>query len=179
MTTLFENIIVVLAGLMSVAGALGLLLNRDPVRAALGLLLSLSGVGFIFLTLGAHFLGFVQLIIYAGAIVILFLFAIMNFPLGRLKRDRAPITSLLGFVLVVVLLGILLADLSFLVKSTNLNLPFAARQYDDALRISRRLIFDWIYPFELAGVLLLAAIIAAVRLSGKSGDDNRSEEDDT
>jgi len=164
---------------MAVGGALGLLLNRDPVRAALGLLLSLSGVGFIFLTLGAHFLGFVQLMIYAGAIVILFLFVIMNFPLGRLKRDRAPVATLLGFVLTAVLLVILLTDLSMLGRSNNLNLPFAIRQYDDALRIGRRLVFDWIYPFELAGILLLASIVAAMRLSRRNSGRDDTKEDES
>ena len=177
MTGLFANLILVASGIVSVAGAIILLVHRNPVRAALGLLMSLVGVGFMFLTIGAHFVGFVQLMIYAGAIVVLFLFAVMHFPLGKLRRDRIPGTRLLGWALVIVLFAILLIDLSALARSGALNSMIAPRQFDDALQIGRRLVSDWIYPFELIGVLLLVAVVAVMHLTRPDSTSPDAKED--
>lgn len=166
---LFINIIVFIAGIAAVIGAVSMIFQQNPVRAALGLLVSLSAVGIIFLAIGAHFVGFVQFMIYAGAIVILFLFAIMNFPVGRLRRDRIPATRLVGMLLIIILAVILFSDLVMIAGTGALNAPFAARHLDDALKIGQRFVFQWAYPFELIGVLLLVAVIASIHLTRGMG----------
>jgi NADH-quinone oxidoreductase subunit J len=166
-----------LSGLAAVAGAIGMVMQRNPVRAALGLLLSLSGVGIMFIAMGAHFLGFVQLMIYAGAIVVLFMFAIMNFPVGKLRRDRIPATQIVGWVLIVILLAILLGDLSVMWSSGVLGAQITTRSLDDALRIGKQLVYNWIYPFELIGVLLLVAVVAAMHLTREQSGCGEDEEE--
>jgi NADH-quinone oxidoreductase subunit J len=174
--TVFVDIIIVLSGLAAVAGATTMVRQTNPVRAALGLLLSLASVGVMFLAVGAHFLGFVQLMIYAGAIVILFLFAIMNFPIGKLRRDKIPSTRMLGWVLIMILAAILLGDLAVMGQSGALNLPFAVRQFDDALRIGKELVYNWSYPFELTGVLLLVAVVASMHLTRRDEPAEHQED---
>jgi NADH:ubiquinone oxidoreductase subunit 6 (subunit J) len=174
----FEDIVIIVFGVAAVVGAMLLLIQRDPVRAALGLLLSLASVGMMFIAMGAHFVGFVQLMIYAGAIIILFLFAVMHFPLTRLRRDRIPITRLIGWILIGLLAVILFTDLSLLSRLGVFSLPLAPRRFDDALNIGRRFMSDWIYPFELVGVLLLIAVVAAMHITraGKPDGDEEGEE---
>lgn len=165
MIDFFENVIIFFAGLASIAGALILLFHKNPVRAALGLLLSMISIGVIYLTIGALFVGFIHLLVYAGAIVILFLFAIMHFPLGRIRRDRTPSTSIIGAVLIIALITILLGNFVALHEKNIWQLTFASGNPKDALEIGRRFINDWIYPFELIGILLLVAIVATVHLT--------------
>jgi NADH-quinone oxidoreductase subunit J len=174
-----ENAIIVLFGLAAVAGALALVMQSDPVRAALGLLLSMASIGVIYLALGAHFVGFVQLIVYAGAIVILFLFAVMHFPLGKRRRDRIPGARLMGFVLIALLAVILLRDLALVAHFGIATVPVAARGYADALAIGRRFTSDWIYPFELISILLLVGVVAAVYLTrpASEGEGPKGGED--
>jgi NADH-quinone oxidoreductase subunit J len=172
----FEDIIIILSGLAAIAGAITMVMQANPVRAALGLLLSLASVGVMFLSMGAHFLGFIQLMIYAGAIVILFLFAIMNFPLGKLRRDKIPSTRLIGWVLIMILVSILLGDLVVMGQTGALNLPFAVRQFDDTLRIGKELVYNWTYPFELIGVLLLVAVVASMHLTRRDESDEHKED---
>ena len=72
-----ELVVFVLASLMAVVGAVGVVVRRNPVHAAMSLVLTLFGIAVIFVQQGAHFLAAVQVIVYAGAIVVLFLFVIM------------------------------------------------------------------------------------------------------
>ena len=71
-----ELVVFVLASLMAVVGAVGVVVRRNPVHAAMSLVLTLFGIAVIFVQQGAHFLAAVQVIVYAGAIVVLFLFVI-------------------------------------------------------------------------------------------------------
>lgn len=173
-----ENAIIVVFGLAAIAGALVLVLQTNPIRAALGLLLTMAGIGIIYLTMGAHFVGFVQLIVYAGAIVILFLFAVMHFPVGKRRRDRIPGTRLVGFILIALLAVILLRNLAIVARFGVFGIPFAARDYSDALAIGRRFMSDWIYPFELISILLLVAVIAAVHLTRPASRDEDEKGDE-
>jgi len=105
-------------------------------------------------------------------VVILFLFAIMGFPVSRFKRDRIPIVKPLGMLLILILCIVLLADLFFAVRFGLLGHPFKERHFDDALRIGRELISSWLYPFELVSVLLLVAVVAVMYLAGGDLDIN-------
>src|SRR5690606_26833275 len=78
-----DVVVFAVAAAAALAGALGVVLSRNAVHAALGLVLSLFGVAVLFVDLGAHFLAAVQVIVYAGAIVVLFLFVIMLLGVDR------------------------------------------------------------------------------------------------
>ncbi len=172
---ILEGIVIIIFGLAAVFGALVMVLQRDPIRAALGLLLTMASIGAIFLAIGAHFLGFVQIIVYAGAIVILFLFAIMHFPVGKLRRDRIPATRIVGGVLILVLAVTFLVNLAIVARAGGAALLFAPRNFNDALEIGQRFTSDWIYPFELISVLLLVAVIASVHLTRARTSNNRDK----
>lgn len=161
---IFQTIIVVVFGLTAIAGALFMVVLHNPVRAAMGLLLTMVSIGVIFITIGAHFVGFVQVIVYAGAIVILFLFAVMHFPVGKIRRDRIPMTKLVGIILLVIL-GVTLLMNGVLAVSAFGGAGFAERNFNDTLEIGQRFLSDWIYPFELVSVLMLIALIASVHLT--------------
>jgi NADH-quinone oxidoreductase subunit J len=171
--SVFQNIVVVIAGIAAIAGALITFIQRDPVRAALGLLLTMVSVGIIFLAEGAHFVGFVQIIVYAGGIVILFMFAVMLFPIGRIRRDRIPTTGLLG-VFLVIALGFALMSLVILITAQlGTRVSFASTSMADTLEIGKRFLSDWLYPFELISLLILVAMVAAFHLTrpGSVADD--------
>ncbi|HEX9746652.1 MAG TPA: NADH-quinone oxidoreductase subunit J [bacterium] len=166
-----ENVVIGFFGFTAIIGALILVLQKNPVRAALGLLLSMVSIGMLFLAEGASFVGFVQLMIYAGAIVILFLFAVMHFPLGRQKRPRLPHMDAIGFLGVVVLGITMLINLALIFQSKLLASGFAPRLHPniEVKNIGLRFMDDWIYPFELISVLLLVGVIAAVYITRGPG----------
>jgi len=171
---IFQNILIAFFGITAVAGGVFVLTQANPVRAALGLLSAMVSIGFIFIAIGAYFIGFVQLIIYAGAIVILFLFAVMQFPVGKMRRDRAAFTTLFGIVLAGILGLTLLANVVLHATNFGTATGFAEGNIYDAAEIGRRFLSDWLYPFELVGLLLLVAIVSAIYLTRspiKTGND--------
>ena len=89
-----ELVVFVIAGAICIGGALGVVLNRNPVHAALSLVATLFGVAVLFVAQEVHFLAAVQVIVYAGAIVVLFLFVIMLLGVDRTERlDEEPIVG--------------------------------------------------------------------------------------
>ncbi len=146
--------------LLSVIGALGVLLETHPVRGALWLLLSFLGIGILYLLAAAPFLGFVQIIVYAGAVVVLFLVAIAVMNLRRLPDDRdlAP----RGF------LAVLFAGaLFFVVLALLRHAPvYAVAPVPDGSpgAIALALFHEYLVPFELVSLLLLVAIVGAIVL---------------
>ncbi len=102
--------------LMALAGAAGVVLQRNPVHCALALVTTIFGIALLFIDQGADFLAAVQVIVYAGAIVILFLFVIMLLGVDR-KEQPAPRRSSKGLIPVAILVGVVaLAELLVLVR---------------------------------------------------------------
>jgi NADH-quinone oxidoreductase subunit J len=150
---------VVAAG--AVGCAVGLVVRPNPLHGALFLVGNLFCVAVLYLLLGAEFLALVQVIVYAGAIMVLFVFAIMLLIPGRtetgpdpLRRQRAlalPVAGALGLVVVLVVAK---------VGSDARGAGVAG----SAEAIARRLFTDYLFPFEVTSVLLLAALIGALTL---------------
>jgi NADH-quinone oxidoreductase subunit J len=164
-----EVICYALLGALALAGALNMLLQRDPIRSALGLLLAMLCLGVLYLLLAAPFVGFVQLIVYAGAIVVLFLLAMMNFPIAPLGPNRLQ-GSILWASGALTVLGIYLMTLVVrLPKVPGLGAPPPGFGTPEA--IGRVLVGDgteigkFVYLFQLAAVLLLIALVAAIYLT--------------
>ena len=96
--TFLEYVVFFSAAVMILGGAIGVIALKNPVHAALGLVLTLFGVAVQFVALGAHFVAVVQIIVYAGAIVVLFLFVIMLLGIDRAtdlehRTDPAPTSA--------------------------------------------------------------------------------------
>ena len=158
----------VIAGIVAVAAALGLLFSRNAVYAALFLVLNMLALAVLFLSLGAPFLAMVQITVYAGAVMVLFLFVVMLLGAEALKEEGGPIAwqrplaLLLGLVLVA-LMGWLI-----FVEATGLGriLPPPAH-YAAPRTLAVALFRQYLLPFEVTSVLLLVAMIAALVMVGR------------
>ncbi len=161
-------------GAICLAGALGVVLFRNPVHNALSLIATLFGVAVLFIAQEAYFLAAIQVIVYAGAIVILFLFVIMLLGVDRAERlDTDPI---LGQRPAAVLTGIailgltLTALLSSAASVTGRSSTLAALDPDvaDINQLGRVLFTDYIFAVEVTAVLLTVAVVGAVVLARRA-----------
>jgi len=162
-----EYAFVVLAVVGSVS-AISVVLARNVVHAALYLVITLLSVGGVYLLLGAEFVAWVQILIYVGAIVILFLFGLMltKAPIGRdmLDNQNRWIGGIVGFG---VFLGLVfLIQDAFRVQDSVAAETFRTTTADVGVSLFR----DYVLPFEAVSFLLLAALIGAVVLARKDAE---------
>jgi NADH-quinone oxidoreductase subunit J len=148
--------------LLAVGSALGLILKRNAIHGALFLVVNLASVAALYLTLGAEFLAAAQVIVYAGAIMVLFVFAIMVLipgkeetgvdPRRRVRLAALPVGGVL-LVLLVIVVG----------RAVVTTGPAGAA--GNVETVGRLLFTDYLFPFELTSVLLLAAMIGVLLLA--------------
>ncbi|HSF06877.1 MAG TPA: NADH-quinone oxidoreductase subunit J [Methylomirabilota bacterium] len=152
---------VVIAGI-AVGSALGLLLRRNPIHGALFLVVNLGSIAALYLMMGYEFLAFAQVIVYAGAIMVLFLFAIFVLIPG--KEETGPDPRRTWRLLAVPLGVILLVELTLVVvvRSAAPVPPPPSLGFQASMAI---LFTDYLFPFELTSVLLLAAMIGVLLLA--------------
>lgn len=155
------------------AGALAMVSSRSLVRSVIWMVISFIGVGALFITLGAEFIGVVQIMVYAGGIVVLFLFVIMLVNLDEVRRMEYLHRQWLPAVLLVCLL---VAELGFMMWAGSQDSPLPTpEQLDATLRgmggntetIGMALYTEFILPFEVVSVLLLVAMVGAIYLAKK------------
>jgi len=157
---------------LSLAGALVTVTNKNPIRGAMGLLLTVVCLAGLFLALHAEFLAFIQLIVYAGAIIVLFLFVIMLLgPSASPPRDhhgRIP----RAFAGTVFGLGAALAIVLMASKVTFAPLTRVDSDFGTVDAIGRVLFSEGVVPFELSSALLMVSIIGAVAVArGRQGHE--------
>ena len=152
-------------GGLCVAGALNLLLTRHPINSALSLIVVMTSLAVLYLTLGAEFLAAAQVIVYSGAIMVLFTFVIMLLNAGEEVRTRGSRAAyLVGVPGVAILLGVL----TFVFLSQGKSLGGARMQNPTTLfDLSVTLFRDLLLPFEVTSILILIAILGAVALARK------------
>ena len=156
-TVAFGLIAVVVLG-----SALGLVLKRNPIHGALFLVVNLAGIAALYLTLGAEFLAAAQVIVYAGAIMVLFVFAIMVLIPGKEETGADPRRRVRLLALPVG--GVLLVLLVIVVgRAVVVTGPAGAPGNVEA--VGRLLFTDYLFPFELTSVLLLAAMVGVLLLA--------------
>ena len=152
------------AALVALAGAVGIVLFRNPIASVLSLVLVMFALSVLFLLLSAQFLFAVQLIVYAGAVMVLFLFVIALLgPVRELATTRLPQQSLLAVIVAAgfaTLLVSLLGNVIYHVPTaTNLDVFGSVEQ------IAFGLFTTYLYPFELTSLILLVAAVGAIYLS--------------
>jgi NADH-quinone oxidoreductase subunit J len=152
------------AALVALAGAAGIVLFRNPIASVLSLVLVMFALSVIFLLLSAQFLFAVQLIVYAGAVMVLFLFVIALLgPVRELATARLPRQGVLAVVLAAgfaTLLVSLLGNLRFhSPAATNLD------AFGTVEQVAFQLFTTYLYPFELTSLILLVAAVGAIYLS--------------
>lgn len=158
--------------LLSVGTAIGVVAMRNPIHSALCLIGNLLTVAGIFAALDAHFLAVVQIIVYAGAIMVLVLFVLMllnikveNSPRGGTAYVAASVLIGAAFALFLVpAIGDLLED-ARIPLSTSVS---ATPDFGTVKQIGRELFTKYLFPFEAASVLIMAAIVGAVMLAKRT-----------
>ena len=155
-------------GALALGAGVAMIFQRNAVHAALLLVANLLSVAVLFLALGAEFLFASQIIVYAGAIVILFLFVIMLLGVDRSEVLTEPGTFqmrqiILGLVSAVVLVGAVVPVLGS--KTLSRPLPAVPRTFGSAETIGGVLFQTYLLPFELTGLLLLVATVGILMLA--------------
>jgi NADH-quinone oxidoreductase subunit J len=153
----------VLVAALAIASALGLILKRNPIHGALFLVVNLACIAVLFLTLGAEFLAAAQVIVYAGAIMVLFVFAIMVLIPGKEETGPDPRRSTRILALPV---GAMLLVLLAVIVGARRGAPVTDVPAVGGVESLGRLLFtDFLFPFELTSVLLLAAMVGVLVLA--------------
>ena len=154
-------------GAICVAAAINLLLQRHPINSALSLIVVMTSLAVLYLLLGAEFLAAAQVLVYSGAIMVLFTFVIMLLNAGEEERtlDASKMAYLVGIPGVAALLGLL--TYVFLSNKTALGGSRLGDTIVTTADLSRVLFRDLLLPFEVTSVLILIAILGAVALARK------------
>jgi len=157
-----EAVLFILFGAIAVCGAIMVVTRKSPMASALYLILTLFAVAALFVLRQAHFLAAVQVIVYAGAVVVLFVFVIMliNVPEDRLPVERATTLRVLGILAA----GFFILESAVLARRYTIPKGPSA-EVGTVEAVGRALFTDYLLAFEITSVLLLAAVIGAIALA--------------
>ncbi len=175
---LIQTIFYFFAALLVMSAAM-VITVRNPVHAALFLVLAFFSSAAIWLLLQAEFLAIALVLVYVGAVMVLFLFVVMmlDINLAPLREGFArylPL-GLAVAVLMAVAMGLVIRSGHFESAGTGANAALDAAR-SNTLELGRSLFTDFLYPFEIAGAILLVAIIAAIALTLRRRKDSRSQD---
>lgn len=160
---MFATLFFVVFGAISIAAAVGVIMSRQPVHSALFLLVNFSSLAVMYITLEAQFLAAIQVVIYAGGIVILLLFVIMLLGSEELEATESrQWTTYVGVVLGVILLGAISA--MFFNAFEGNETASAVIQGGVPEVVGTALFTRYVLPFELTAVLILVALLGALIL---------------
>ena|SRR6266853_349036 len=163
---MFHLILFLFFGAICVAGAINLLVQSHPINSALSLIAVMAALAAEYLLLGAEFVAAVQVIVYAGAIMVLFLITIMLLNAGAEERTKGSQVAILLGIPGVLIGGVLVAWTLLSPYSTTQSVAIGAL-WGDPKSIARLLFHDFLLPFEVTSVLILIAIMGAVVLASR------------
>ena len=173
----FETILFYLFAAVTVFAALRVITARNPLHAVLFLVLAFVSSAGIWLLLEAEFLAITLVLVYVGAVMVLFLFVVMmlDINLEQLRKgfwQWLPVGAMLA-ALIVVQMVYVLGD-----KATGAGMTAIkhAADYDNTKELGRLIYTDYVYPFELAAVLLLVAMVAAIALTFRRRRDTKTQD---
>jgi NADH-quinone oxidoreductase subunit J len=163
-----DFILFIVLAIVAIVSALSMLLSRNAIYSALFLVMNFATIAVFFLLLGSPFLAMAQITVYAGAIMVLFLFVIMLLGAERLSQEgglpwQRPVAIILGVVLLVET-GIIIYSLGFQEGLLPSFSSFAS-EYASPVDIGMVLFNEYLLPFEITSVLLLVAMIGAIVLT--------------
>ncbi len=157
---------------VAIASALVVVIARSPIHSALALMVSLVQVAALFILLGSPFLAVIQIFVYVGAVMVLFLFVIMMLDVREAARVRVLGGGTVPTLVVLVLLG---TEMLVLLLGSE-RLPVSAAGGEGAFgagtlkEMSTTLFTDYLFPFEVASVILLVALVGAIVLARSEAD---------
>ena len=176
-----ETVIFFICAVIVLVGAAGVIGSRNPVHAALSLVATLFGVAVLFIAQDAQFLAAVQVIVYAGAIVVLFLFVIMLLGVDQAENLRTdPLVGQRPLALLASLAGLVLLVVILLAGDTAVTgAPGATELIDDAVpniqQLGEVLFTQYVLAFEITAVLLTIAVVGAVVLARRQPAEDTEE----
>ncbi len=167
---MLHHVLFIIFGMICVAGAINLVAQRHPINSALSLVVVMGSLAMIYLLLGAEFLAAIQVIVYAGAIMVLFVFVIMLLNAGEEERTQGNHFALwLGAPAVATLSGMLMWIVFRNDPHKTVALGNMLGSPDNTHGLANLLFTKYLLPFEITSVLILIAIMGAVVLSKKEG----------
>lgn len=164
-------------GALTIAGAMATITRRNPISAAMCLVGTLAGTAGLYLLLHATFLAAMQVLVYAGAIMVLFVFVVMS--VDRPEEEEILGRSYLNLGIAVALLLVLFLRVLPLVmgpEAHQLRPPAVATDFGSVRHVGQLLFTDYLFPFEAISILLLVAIVGAVVVSRRRADRERGGE---
>ncbi len=168
-----ELFLFILFGLLAVAFAVNLLLQHHPINSALSLIVVMMSLAVLYFSLGAEFLAAAQVIVYSGAIMVLFVFVIMLLNAGEEDRSRgskfsraATIAGFPGAAAILCLLAFVFLSERRQLGNTHLS-AYLSGAVNNITEISHTLFTTLLLPFEVTSILILVAILGAVVLARK------------
>ena len=160
---------------VAVGSALGMLLSKNAVYSALFLILNFATIAVFYLSLGAPFIAMTQVTVYAGAIMVLFLFVIMLLGAEELGKRTSfdwqnPVAIFLGFLLLV--------EAGLVIFGRDLGImPESLSTYGSPAEIGKVLFSEYLLPFEITAFLLLAALVGAVIIARRNTEKTKKAEE--
>jgi NADH-quinone oxidoreductase subunit J len=158
---------------VTIAAAILMVMKKNPVAGVMWLVLSFIGLAGLFVTLQSYFIAVVQVLVYAGAIMVLFLFVIMLLNLRRediakMRLPKLPFAGVIAAILFfVAVFFVIKASTPAFERPVSALLGDPAMGGDSVKAIGMPLFSQWLLPFEITSILLLAAIVGAVALTKK------------
>ena len=150
----------------SLVSTLGVVLSRNPVNSAISLVVSFFFLAGIYVLLHAHFNAIIQIMVYAGAIMVLFVFVLMLLNFGHDDEPEEVIVTPTKLAAVAVGVGLLVAMIgassAFVDGGARIWGPSVPPEFGGVSEVGRQLITNYVFPFEMAAVLLLVGIVGAV-----------------
>jgi len=165
-----DVILFLIFAIIAVVCAINVVVQTHPISSAISLIGVMGSLAVLYLLLGAEFIAAAQVIVYAGAVMVLFVFVIMLLNAGReVKRGRSFMVQLLGVPLLIAFLGLLAWFLQQL-YTPGTGVHFGGFVGGTPLAIGRALFTTYLLPFEVTSILVLIAILGAIVLGRKEMD---------
>jgi len=173
-----ELFLFIITGGITLVSSLCVVFQKNPLYSALFLILTFLSMAGLYLLLGAEFIAIIQVIVYAGAVMVLFLFVIMLLNLDREKQEGSTthrIQKYFGFAIVVIIVPLIGLGVStaLLYRGPQLGAkgnfgPQIAEKVSNTKAVAALLFTDYLLPFEITSILLLAAMIGVVYLARRT-----------
>lgn len=176
----FDTFVFFIFAAITVFASLRVITARNPVHAALFLVLAFCTAAGIWMLLEAEFLAITLVLVYVGAVMVLFLFVVMMLDINLEQLREGfwrwfPFGALLAVIMVLQMIWVLGNRQT---AETGSQVVKHAVNYSNTKELGRLIYTDYVYPFELAAVLLLVAIVAAIALTLRRRKDSKSQEPD-
>jgi NADH-quinone oxidoreductase subunit J len=165
-----DVILFLIFAIIAVVCGINVVIQRHPISSAVSLVGVMGSLAVLYLLLGAEFIAAAQVIVYAGAIMVLFVFVIMLLNAGgETRHGRSYVVQLLGVPLLITFLGLIAYFVQRLFPSAP-HVRFGGFQGGTAQEIGRALFTQYLLPFEVTSILVLIAIVGAIVLARKEMD---------